>query len=437
MPLVPPEPKWLFSNRNYWYPQNQVTDYATARIRLTVPLEYRVVASGVPEVGSPAPACAGADRGLDAHRFRAPRTRSTRRSRCAISACVISRMTRVDAATVALDIVPTHARRADMRGADHAAAAADALQRRDRHSAGRRAQHRAAGGRCAIAARRSRGRDALGTAADILRFYASLIGDVPYDALTLAMVEDDLPGGHGPAYFAVLNNPLPIDAVQLAQRSGGVPGLPGVLPRARARASVVGPGGRLEELSRAVAQRRLRAVLRGALRAARRAASGAFRDMLRQFRRWAIERLGSGPGLSRLPARATSRARAACSARWSTTRARRCCTCCAAWSATRRSSAGCERFYADNRFKKAGTDDLRKAMEAASGRDLERFFERWIYDNGIPRLRFSTAVEGPGAGRPLRAGGRHLRRARHRRRDVYATARPSEFVVDRRMTPSR
>ena len=33
-------------------------------------------------------------------------------------------------------------------------------------------------------------------------------------------------------------------------------------------------------------------------------------------------------------------------------------------------------------------------MEAASGRDLERFFERWIYDNGIPRLRYSTAVEG-------------------------------------------
>ena len=53
-----------------------------------------------------------------------------------------------------------------------------------------------------------------------------------------------------------------------------------------------------------------------------------------------------------------------------------------------------QRFYADNRFKKAGTDDLRKAMEAASGRDLNRFFDRWIYDNGIPRLRYSTAVEG-------------------------------------------
>ena len=33
-------------------------------------------------------------------------------------------------------------------------------------------------------------------------------------------------------------------------------------------------------------------------------------------------------------------------------------------------------------------------MQSASGRDLTRFFERWIYDNGIPRLRYSTTVEG-------------------------------------------
>ena len=27
-------------------------------------------------------------------------------------------------------------------------------------------------------------------------------------------------------------------------------------------------------------------------------------------------------------------------------------------------------------------------MEADSGRDLDRFFERWIYDIGIPRVRY-------------------------------------------------
>ena len=33
-------------HRSYWYPQSLVSDYATARIRLTVPLEFGCVASG-------------------------------------------------------------------------------------------------------------------------------------------------------------------------------------------------------------------------------------------------------------------------------------------------------------------------------------------------------------------------------------------------------
>ena len=44
-----------------------------------------------------------------------------------------------------------------------------------------------------------RGRDIVDTAAEILRFYASIVGDVPYDAMTIAMVEHDRPGGHSPA----------------------------------------------------------------------------------------------------------------------------------------------------------------------------------------------------------------------------------------------
>ena len=56
--------------------------------------------------------------------------------------------------------------------------------------------------------------------------------------------------------------------------------------------------------------------------------------------------------------------------------------------------AGLKTFYAENRFSKAGSDDLRRAMESASGHDLGRFFERWIYDNGIPRVRYATTVEG-------------------------------------------
>ncbi len=58
VPFIPSEPKWLFSNRNYWYPQNQVTDYATARVQITVPQEYHVVSSGILDPFSPAAAAA-------------------------------------------------------------------------------------------------------------------------------------------------------------------------------------------------------------------------------------------------------------------------------------------------------------------------------------------------------------------------------------------
>ena len=41
-----------------------------------------------------------------------------------------------------------------------------------------------------------RSRDTIALGAAIVRLYSSLVGDVPFDALTIAMVEDDLPGGH-------------------------------------------------------------------------------------------------------------------------------------------------------------------------------------------------------------------------------------------------
>ena len=60
---------------------------------------------------------------------------------------------------------------------------------------------------------------------------------------------------------------------------------------------------------------------------------------------------------------------------------------------------GLRRFYVDSRFTKAGTENFRQAMEAESGRPLERFFERWIYNSTLPRVTFSYRVEassGPG-----------------------------------------
>jgi hypothetical protein len=46
--VLQPEPRYIYSNRSYWYPQSTVPDYATARMQLTVPPGYDIVASGTP-----------------------------------------------------------------------------------------------------------------------------------------------------------------------------------------------------------------------------------------------------------------------------------------------------------------------------------------------------------------------------------------------------
>ena len=391
LPFVPAEPKWLFSNRNYWYPQNQVTDYATARIRLSVPFDYHVVSSGIPDAGSPTAAPSAAVEGSSrviprvAYEFTTPQP-------VRYLAVLVGKMTRVDAATVALDIEMKPPEGPDMRGAS-------TLQQQITRLQTMTTTTPSVGGRNTMqltvdATRRqeARARDAMVTAAEILRLYANLLGDAPYGALTLAMVEDELPGGHAPGYFAMINNPPPVSPFNWRNDPAAFQGFPEFfLAHELAHqwfGQAVGWKNYHEQwLSEGFAQ------YLAALFAKERRGEGAFRDVLRQFRRWAIEdsdqgpvylgyRLGHIKGESRV-FRALVYNKGA-----------------AVLHMLRRLIGdeaffgGLRQFYASHRFKKAGTDDFRKSMEAASKRDLNRFFERWIYDNTVPRLRFSSAVEG-------------------------------------------
>src|SRR5581483_4187947 len=55
---------------------------------------------------------------------------------------------------------------------------------------------------------------------------------------------------------------------------------------------------------------------------------------------------------------------------------------------------GLRRFYVGGKFVKAGTEDLRRAMEEESGLKLERFFDRWVFGSTLPKLRVAWTVEG-------------------------------------------
>jgi aminopeptidase N len=47
---------------------------------------------------------------------------------------------------------------------------------------------------------------------------------------------------------------------------------------------------------------------------------------------------------------------------------------------------GIRAYYAEFSNRNATTEDFRRAMEEASGRDLSRFFQQWLYRGGIPRV---------------------------------------------------
>jgi hypothetical protein len=110
-----------------------------------------------------------------------------------------------------------------------------------------------------------------------------------------------------------------------------------------------------------------------ALFARERRGDDGFRDILRQFRRWSLEQSAEGPvylgyrlghikGESRV-FRALVYNKGALVLHM----LRR-------LIGDEAFFAGVRRYYRDHRFTKAGTDDLRTAMEAESGRTLTRFF---------------------------------------------------------------
>ena len=355
LPFIPAEENWLFSNRSHWYPQNQVTDYATSTVRFSVPSDYKVIASGLEAVDSPVVTSLGTasapGRTMYVYEAKQP---------LRYIGAVISKFARVDRAGVAIDVP----------GARNTVTLAVDANRRQI----------------------DRGRDVVSTAAEILRLYGSWVGDIPYDGLTIAMVENERPGGHSPGYFAVLNNPLPITPWAPRQDPASFSNFPEFYIAHEIAHQWWGQGVGWKNyheqwLSEGFAQ------YFAALYAKERRGEQVFRDVMRHMRRWAMDqsdqgavylgyRLGHIKGDSRV-------FRAVVYNKGATVlhMLRRLIGDDAFFR-------GLRRFYSENKYKKAGTEDLERAMTAEANRPLTRFFERWIYGSGLPRVRYSTAVEG-------------------------------------------
>jgi hypothetical protein len=381
---IPIEPHYLYSNRSYWYPQSPVTDYATAHLRVTVPPDLDVVATGI-QAGPPAPAPGPVEPGERPDKLFVFSADSPVR----YLACIISRFEGVVSRSLPAPSPGTGIAAAFNKASGPSDA--DARQSDDLPVAEPAGQATIL---TVVANPRQggRARSLADRAASIMQYYTTLIGDAPYPAFTLAVTEHELPGGHSPGYFALLNQPPALSP--LVWRNDPV-AFDGYAPYFLAHeiahqwwGQAVGWKNYHEQwLSEAFAQ--YFAVLYGSADRG----TDLQTSMLRQMRRWAMQESDEGPvylGYRLGHIRGDSRVfRAVLYNKGAMV----------LHMLRRLVGDGCffgglRVFYRDWRFKKAGTDDFRLAVESVCGGDLSAFFEAWIYGTDVPRLRFSSTVNG-------------------------------------------
>ena len=344
---IPLEESYLFSNRSFWYPQPEVLGYAEARIRVTLDEPWAAMASGelLSATLSPGPV----ERGPRRREFSFSVTRPVR-----YLALLIARLDEVRREKVAL-----HASEVDVRV-------------------------------FTSPRQRGRGRDLAKTTANVLKFYSSLVGDFPYPALNVAGVERRLPGGHSPGYMAVLAIPGPASPLRWEGDPGALPFADFFVAHEVAHqwwGQAVGWKNYHEQwISEGFAQ------YFAALYAERSRGPATFAAIIRRMQGWAVDesdqgpiflgyRIGHAKGEPRL-FRAVVYNKGAMVLHM----LRR-------LVGDEAFFGGLRRFYETWRFKKAGTDDFRKAMEQQTGLDLGRFFQQWVIGDGVPQVTFTWAVE--------------------------------------------
>jgi aminopeptidase N len=229
-------------------------------------------------------------------------------------------------------------------------------------------------------------------AAEIVRFFGSIVDDFPYPSLTIAAVEDDLPGGHSPAYLAVVHQPLPTTPFTWRNDPVHFEDFPRFFLAHEVAhqywGQAVGWKSYHEQwISEGFAQ------YFAFLYAERFAEPGVARSIVSRLRATAAAQSGQGPidlGYRLGHVRGDSRV----------FRSLVYNKAALALHMLRRLIGdeaffrGVRDFYREWRFMKAGTDEAREAFERASGRPLDRFFQRWFHEFAVPTLRYATRVDG-------------------------------------------
>ena len=343
---IPPEARLLYSHRAYWYPQSSVSDYATATVTMTVPSDYQVVATGSPISPAAGGQAHASQRGKRISVFQSDRP-------VRYLAFVVSRLRDVGTREV------------------------DGLRINFFANARQAGPARAA----------------LGRTEDVFRYFTSVVSRAPYPSFSVAFTERLTPGGHSPAYFAVLDQSVQIGSVPWRGDPVSFENYPYFFLAHEVAhqwwGQAVGWKNYHEQwLSEGFAQ------YFALLYAEKNLNERAYMTVLRQMHRTAIAQSDEGPiylgyRLGHIKREtAVFRSLIYNKSAMVLHMLRR-------LMGDEAFFGGLRAFYDDWEFKKAGTGDFQRVMERASGRNLTQFFETWIFGARIPTVAFShTANEG-------------------------------------------
>jgi len=238
----------------------------------------------------------------------------------------------------------------------------------------------------------AKSRPIVNRASEMIRTFAKIVGEAPYPDFTIAAIEDNLPGGHSPPYFAMLLQPLPTSPFSWSQDPVAFETIYPHLFLAHEVAHqwwghAVGWKNYHEQwLSEGLAQ------YFALLYATSDRGAEVQQNLLRKMQQSAIAQSSAGPiylgyRLGHIQAngsifRATVYNKSAVVLHM-----------LRQLIGDTAFTAGLRRFYREHRFEKAGTDDLQRAFEAEAHRPLARFFERWVMGSSLPQLHVASRID--------------------------------------------
>jgi aminopeptidase N len=348
------QPAYLNTMFPIWYPRPPIIDFATVRMRVTVPAAFDCMGSG--ELTGNLPTVTAADPSQPTKTFEFVARQPLRHA-----AFLVTPLTRVDRQTLTFR--------------DQSADASRSVELTVLAHPGRV----------------SEARPFAASVANIVTFFQSIVGGFPFPTLTAALLEGQIPGGHSVGYSSVVgwppkntsrswrNDPAAFDlfpdfitAHEIAHQWWGQ----------ATGWNVYHDQWMTEAFTQYFA----------ALYVGRQAGDEVFRAILKRMRTFAMAETDEGP-LSLGYRLGTLDGRSEVFRAILYDKGPAVLHMLRRFIGDEAFFRGVRRFYEVGRFAKPGTDDLRRAMEAESGRSLERFFERWVYGSSLPQLRFSYRVE--------------------------------------------